>query len=78
MHSPPITQPPHRPSGPPEWLRGVLLGATVVALVVLLVILGWPMLALVLAAVVFGSGVMVGYRGARNEEFTKHVERWLE
>ncbi len=78
MRSPPMMLPPAPGPKPPEWLTHVLLGVIAVVTVLLLVFLGWPMLALLFAAGVFGSGVVVGYRGARSESFSRHVERWLE
>lgn len=76
MLSPPALLEP--PSKPPDWLVPVLLGLAVIALVLLLVFVGWPMIALLLFALVFGGGVYVGYKGRENEDFQRHVRRWLE
>lgn len=78
MRSPPITQPPGPPGRAPSWLLPALLSVIAVVTMLLLVFIGWPLLALLFGAGVFGSGVVVGYRGARNEDFSRHVDRWLE
>lgn len=79
MRSPPDSLEPRRPQKPvADWVRLVVIYAMVGVELVLCVVIGWPMIALVLAFLVFGAGVVVGYRGARNEEFVRIVSKWLE
>ena len=79
MRSPPDSLEPRRPQKPvADWVRVVVIYAAVAVELVLCVVIGWPMIALVLAFLVFGAGVVVGYRGARSDDFERHVRRWLE
>lgn len=77
MLSPPGTLPPKPQSEPPDWLLPVLLGVVVVVLVFLLVFIGWPMLALLAAALLFGAGVFVGYRACERQRFERTIGKWL-
>jgi len=63
---------------PPDWLWKVAVGLLLALAAILFVAVGWPALWLALAAAVFGAGVVVGYKGARNADFERIVGRWLE